>query len=375
MLTFPSTITQILVNNAGISSHGESLNLSLDEVLRMIQVNTMSVTTLTHLFGRDMKERRRGRILMVSSICGAVSGIATVAVYSATKAFENSFGISIGKELEPYGVGVTCLLPGAVRGTEFKSRSNSQEALCWKLPFYTKTAPSVAELGVRALLRGDTEVTPGVLNRMFLKVFKPVMPPRLHNLVAEIMWNPLQLPFRRTTEDQQFTVETGQEPGNETNTVAGLAPPTSSLKLPIIVRPRPYSYNTPPPRLLILEEIAPVKEPPTTPDDSEVQPDDSEVQTGEASPAASTDKVETVDGPAPIDKVAVSPGEKVVDNISDRVKADPPKPEKRPIERESLSEIELLLEQYNRNRAFSLDDEKYFRDPLSSRLDAYMLGN
>jgi short chain dehydrogenase len=248
---------QVLVNNAGISSHGESLDTSLDEVLRMIQVNTVAVTSLTHLFGRDMKERRRGRILLVSSVCGAVGGIATVAVYAATKAFENSFGTAIGKELEPYGVGVTCLLPGAVRGTEFRSRSNSQEALCWKIPFYSKTPSAVAECGVRAMLRGDTEVMPGVLNRLFVKVVKPILPQRMHNLLAEIMWNPLQLPFRQkvSANMQSVNVDSSLEiPRQDSNiSGSGLALDVTQQR-PIVVRPQLYFSHPPLPRLLTLDD-------------------------------------------------------------------------------------------------------------------------
>ena len=216
----------------------------------MIQVNTMAVTSLSHLFGRDMKERRRGRILLVSSICGAVSGIATVAVYAATKAYENSFGAGLGKELEPYGIGVTSLMPGAVRGTEFRSRSNSQEALCWKLPFYSKSAPSVAESGVRALLQGDTEVTPGVLNRLFLKVIKPILPQRMHNLLAEIMWNPIQWPFkiRSTKEVPADATETLEHVTLESN-FSTLDAAIENL-YPITVRPQQFWFTQPSPRIL-----------------------------------------------------------------------------------------------------------------------------
>jgi hypothetical protein len=152
------------------------------------------------LYGRDMKKRRRGRILMVSSICGSVAGIPTVALYAATKAFQNSLAIGIAKEMETSGVGVTCIMPGAVRDTDFRTRSKTNQALCWKLPFYAKTPPEIAKVGVRSMLRGDTEVTPGWQNRLFVKVLKPVLPQRLHNLVAEILWNPLPNLFRRNNQ-------------------------------------------------------------------------------------------------------------------------------------------------------------------------------
>jgi len=259
-LWLPSLVVvmQILVNNAGISSQGESLELSLDDIQRMIQVNTVSVTMLTQLFGRDMKEQGRGRILMVSSVCGAVNGIAQVAVYSATKAFENSFGTGIGKELEPHGVGVTCLMPGAVRDTEFQARSNSHEALAWKIPGYTKTAPFVAECGVRAMLRGDTEVTPGLMNRLFLKVLKPILPQRLHNLVAEIAWSPLHLPFDLTNKNSASMSDDES------------APAGSVADRPPFARTRSSPLRTPYPRLLQLQVSNPEPEPaPTVPDREE----------------------------------------------------------------------------------------------------------
>jgi hypothetical protein len=163
----------------------------------MIQLNVMAASTLTHLYGKDMKDRGRGRILMVSSVCGAVAGIPSVAVYAATKAFEKTLSLSIAKELEKFGVGVTCLLPGAVSETSFRKSSNAEDALCWKIPYYARPPRRIAEAGVRAMLQGDTEVMPGWMNRAFVKVMMPIVPQRIHNWVAEVMWNPLNLPLLR----------------------------------------------------------------------------------------------------------------------------------------------------------------------------------
>lgn len=173
---------------------------------------------------------------MVSSVCGEVNGIASVAVYSATKAFQNSFGVALGKELEPYGVGVTCLVPGAVRGTEFRERSQSGEALFWKVPFYSKSAATVAECGVRAMLLGDTQVTPGVMNRVFLKVVQPVCPQRLHNLIAEFMWNPLRMPWRKPMTDLQSTAPS--PPRNDQPLPTPRIGPANERILPLAPPPR-----------------------------------------------------------------------------------------------------------------------------------------
>lgn len=116
-----------------------------------------------------------------------------MAAYSATKAYEKSLAQSMGRELEKYGVGVTCIMPGAVKGTDFATRSKAQEALCWKLPFYPMKAPNVASRGVRALLTGDSEVIPGWHNRLFLKIFTPLLPQRLVTSVVGFSFTPLRI--------------------------------------------------------------------------------------------------------------------------------------------------------------------------------------
>jgi len=197
----------VLVNNAGVSVNGNLVDQSVRDSTRMIQINAVSTATLAHLYGREMKKRRHGRILNVSSVCGSVDGIPTVAMYSATKAFQTSLSKALAIEMEPYGVGVTCLMPGAVKGTAFGDRSNSADALCWKVPLYAKTPQAVAQTGVKAMLRGEAEVTPGWQNRAFIRVLKPVIPTRLHSLLAETMWNPLQNPFRKATPSFESTEE------------------------------------------------------------------------------------------------------------------------------------------------------------------------
>ena len=258
----------ILVNNAGYSLQGESVEFSVQQTNDLIQLNALSLSSLTHLYGRDMKNRRRGRILMMSSICGATAGIPTVAVYTATKAFVNALSLGIGQEMEPYGVGVTCIMPGAVKDTEFKSRSDSDQALCWKIPFYPKTPQRIAEQGVKALLRGETESTPGWENRFFLKVLKPAVPvrsrnrmksfywqitvsltltsisivqQRIHNIIAETFWNPVRWPFSK---------KLSHEAAERRNVVQ----PFHSEKRTGVPPPPPFQPSQRIPRLLIIRD-------------------------------------------------------------------------------------------------------------------------
>ncbi|KAL7528515.1 hypothetical protein ACHAXR_002490, partial [Thalassiosira sp. AJA248-18] len=199
----------ILVNNAGVCTHGDFIqrgddgdDVIMEDVTRMIQVNIGSAAQLSRLYGRDMKARRRGRILFVSSMSGVLPGCPSVAVYAATKAFGKSLAMSLGREMERYGVGVTCLLPGAVKDTSFASRSEVEDAVCFHFPGYAKTPELVAGEGIKGLMLGYPEIYPGAINRSFVKMFIPLLPSRASTIIGEMAWNPWQwgdvMPQRRS---------------------------------------------------------------------------------------------------------------------------------------------------------------------------------
>lgn len=112
----------------------------------------------------------------------------------------------MAKELEDYGVGVTCLMPGAVK-TEFRNRSGMSKALCWYLPKYPRPAEQVAHLGVTSVLDGDTQVIPGWQNRFFSHIMKPILPQRIETICVQTAFSPLRIPriFRRKQQDDSET--------------------------------------------------------------------------------------------------------------------------------------------------------------------------
>ena len=56
-----------LINNAGFGDHGEFVDSDLAKQEDMINLNILSLTKLTRLFGADMKLRNQGTILNVAS--------------------------------------------------------------------------------------------------------------------------------------------------------------------------------------------------------------------------------------------------------------------------------------------------------------------
>ena len=63
-----------LVNNAGFGGHGLFADRSWQDEKRMIELNVLALTHLTHLFLKDFIERDSGRILNVSSTASFMPG-------------------------------------------------------------------------------------------------------------------------------------------------------------------------------------------------------------------------------------------------------------------------------------------------------------
>lgn len=141
---------EILINNAGFGGHGEFHEAELDREQRMMQVNMVALTELTHLFVQGMVERGRGRVLNVGSTAGFLPG-PLQAVYFATKAYVNSFSQAIADELRNTGVTVTVLCPGPVK-TEFQEAADLGGLKGFDS---APSASSVAKCGYGAMEKGQ----------------------------------------------------------------------------------------------------------------------------------------------------------------------------------------------------------------------------
>lgn len=112
----------LVINNAGFGLYGEAISLSVEEQLRMVEVNCSAVLDLTLRAAKAMKdEGRRGVILNVSS-AAAFQVFPNLAVYAATKAFLNSVSQSLDFELKDKGIRVLVSCPGQVT-TDFSNRA------------------------------------------------------------------------------------------------------------------------------------------------------------------------------------------------------------------------------------------------------------
>ncbi|MEH6549789.1 MAG: SDR family NAD(P)-dependent oxidoreductase [Pseudomonadales bacterium] len=103
-----------LVNNAGVSTHGSFTNVALDAQRVMIDLHIHATMTLSYTALPAMEERGSGVIINVSSL-GAFTVLPDHAVYAASKAFLNTFSLSLQAEVLEQGVKIQCLCPGYTR--------------------------------------------------------------------------------------------------------------------------------------------------------------------------------------------------------------------------------------------------------------------
>jgi len=168
----------MLINNAGFNVYGPFVDTNLESELQMIQVNVVTLTSLTKLFVRGMVERGFGRILHVASTA-SFTPAPLDSIYAATKAYVLSFSEAIAEELRGSGVIVTALCPGPTQ-TEFAERARMTDTKIFRGRLMS--AREVASIGYNALLRGERTVVPGLANKALVLSIR--FSPR--NLVAKI---------------------------------------------------------------------------------------------------------------------------------------------------------------------------------------------
>jgi short-subunit dehydrogenase len=108
----------LLVYNATYAPHGRFLDVPMDENLKSITINCITMPVLCNLFGKKMAERQRGGIALLGSLA-ATSGALNFAVYHAGKAFEWNFAETLWTELGELGIDVTAMLIGSMSSPSY----------------------------------------------------------------------------------------------------------------------------------------------------------------------------------------------------------------------------------------------------------------
>eukprot|EP01105_Mastigella_eilhardi_P009674 TRINITY_DN227_c0_g3_i1.p1 TRINITY_DN227_c0_g3~~TRINITY_DN227_c0_g3_i1.p1 ORF type:complete len:334 (-),score=81.92 TRINITY_DN227_c0_g3_i1:141-1046(-) len=131
-----STPVDVVIANAGISAGTFPQSATVSEAQqweRIVQVNLQGAINTVLPLKERMMQRRRGQIVVVSSLAGYTFGSSP---YDMTKAALITMGRTLRMKLAPHNVGVTVLLPAFVKSPMTDSNTMS-------MPFMISTGAAV----------------------------------------------------------------------------------------------------------------------------------------------------------------------------------------------------------------------------------------
>ena len=165
----------VLVNNAGLVYVGAVEDLRLEDWRRQFETNFFGVIRVTQAVLPQMRERRKGRILMMSSVSGFVTA-PTQGAYSASKHAIEALSNALRHELYPFGIHTVLIQPGYIvtniQPTAMELAQTYQEK--FKSGPYAKIYESY--LGNASSTRAQSKTTAEDCARIMLKAIEAPRP-------------------------------------------------------------------------------------------------------------------------------------------------------------------------------------------------------
>ncbi len=103
----------VLINNAGVGLMAVTEELKLDDLRRLYETNIFGLLRVTQAVLPHMRERKAGRILMLSSVAGILTP-PTYGAYSSSKHAVEALSNALRLELYPFNIEVILIEPGYI---------------------------------------------------------------------------------------------------------------------------------------------------------------------------------------------------------------------------------------------------------------------
>lgn len=171
----------LFIPTAGMETNGLFTKISLERELAVIQINVVSTLQLTHHFTKKMIERKRGGVLLVSSLSGHMPN-PYFANYAGAKAYILNFGLSLYAELRGKNIDVSILSPGLTNTPMAKNTGMQWD----KTPMKPMEASEVAAIAISKLGK-VVSIVPGGRNKMMAFMAKFMTPFAMGSRVNEKM--------------------------------------------------------------------------------------------------------------------------------------------------------------------------------------------
>ncbi len=159
----------LVINNAGIASLGPLITADKQKLNNILDVNCRATMLLSYHFVKQMAKRKKGGIVVVSSLAGTV-GTSQFTAYSASKAFGINFGEALWEEMRPYNIDVKVLVLGSVNTPAYHWLNPDTKSLAIKM----MEVEEVAKEGLSILGKNKPTHVVGSKNRLafaFMKLF------------------------------------------------------------------------------------------------------------------------------------------------------------------------------------------------------------
>lgn len=161
--------------NAGVGAYGDfARESSLDEELRLIDLNVKGTTHLAKRVLAHMTARGEGKVLFTSSIAGSIPA-PLEAVYGASKAYVLSLGQALRSELKDSGITISVLQPGPT-ATDFFHRAGMDHTKVGSEGKFDNDPAEVAKQGFQALMDGKDHVFSESMKTKLEGVMSKVIP-------------------------------------------------------------------------------------------------------------------------------------------------------------------------------------------------------
>lgn len=166
----------ILINNAGTIGVGPLETTTIDDFRNSLETHFWAPYFATMAVLPEMRERKQGRIVNISSIGGKIS-VPHLLPYSTGKFALTGFSQGLRAELRRCNIFVTTVCPGLMRTGSPRNalfKGNTEAEYAWfsisdSLPVVSMSAERAARKILKACVRGDSEVVLSVPAKLAVK--------------------------------------------------------------------------------------------------------------------------------------------------------------------------------------------------------------
>ena len=178
--TAVSTITSkgtldVLINNAGVTIPGATIEISLEQIRKLLEVNLLGVISITQSCF-NLLRNSKGLIINISSIHGHAPIIPWSSPYDMSKFALETFSETLRKELKKFDIKICVVNPGGYKTKMFYKGDNELKNLTSQSTYFKEEFQKFYENYDPDKIGGD----PAIVGREVLEIVESENPPEAY---------------------------------------------------------------------------------------------------------------------------------------------------------------------------------------------------